>query len=696
MVTSGANCNQVNKARSTPLHLAARKGQIGTLQILLGSGKSDINAVTTNGETILHILARKSGRSTPSYNLYLECLKWALRYPNVDVDAKENTASMTPLFVATDESKSKEAAIALIKANADVNLTIDGTNIKQLLIQEFGPEILDHQPSDFLEAMAGIEIGNRSKLLRLLNEAVIRDTVEEFKQELKFADDLNKSAPGAYNLIQVACEQGLAKHLEAMLTVKGVNVNQCSKGTEPGLLLAAKMAQGSVLKVLLEYFDTDITICGELGNVLHTILRKPLPTKNYDEALELMLESGTRHKLRTIINLKDSLDNTALHYATQFWPQSVVRTLLEMGANIGLKNIYEEVPIDRILPETMEDFLNDVCLCPEGDVTNSDFKITAKFDFLVPFGTNMETGTVNKVTDEEGNVEEVPLPETEGLWYMSQSDKHRHLLKHPVIATYLWMKWKKIGFAYNRNLVVYFAFVAFITSYIFVVYPGKAIRSDAINEEQCSVPSKVSGDVTFLWFASTVCLILLMMREVLQFGIAPRRYIFNLENWVEVTLITLTSFLLFDGDYGCHVSTKRHLAAFIIVLSWSELITMVGRHPRLTQINIYVTMLYKVLGTFILFLTWYSLFIFAFGLGFYILLHQDVANPEEHDYTFFDTLGLSIIKTFTMFVGELEFGDLPIETGIGYIYLLGFVFLIVVVLMNLLNGLAVSDTGVIR
>merc|ERR1712083_1145700 len=36
------------------------------------------------------------------------------------------------------------------------------------------------------------------------------------------------------------------------------------------------------------------------------------------------------------------------------------------------------------------------------------------------------------------------------------------------------------------------------------------------------------------------------------------------------------------------------------------------------------------------------------------------------------------------------------KTGVGYLYLLTFVFLIVVVLMNLLNGLAVSDTGVIR
>ena len=40
-----------------------------------------------------------------------------------------------------------------------------------------------------------------------------------------------------------------------------------------------------------------------------------------------------------------------------------------------------------------------------------------------------------------------------------------------------------------------------------------------------------------------------------------------------------------------------------------------------------------------------------------------------------------------MFVGELEFGDLPIETPVGYLFFLAFIFLIVVVMMNLLNGL---------
>merc|ERR1719410_3097123 len=55
----------------------------------------------------------------------------------------------------------------------------------------------------------------------------------------------------------------------------------------------------------------------------------------------------------------------------------------------------------------------------------------------------------------------------------------------------------------------------------------------------------------------------------------------------------------------------------------------------------------------------------------------------------------------TMFVGELEFSDIPINIEssfmpLNYLFFLTFVFLIVVVLMNLLNGLAVSDTGAIQ
>ena len=139
-----------------------------------------------------------------------------------------------------------------------------------------------------------------------------------------------------------------------------------------------------------------------------------------------------------------------------------------------------------------------------------------------------------------------------------------------------------------------------------------------------------------------------------------------------------------------------------------------------------------VVGTFLRFLAWYAIIIVAFGIAFYIMFHQDHAGAELNaDYPFFDTLALALFKTSAMFVGELEFADLPIQQasllkyinfnsticsdgsqllrlctqqikccsqdplhGVpGYLFLLFFVFIIVVVLMNLLNGLAVSDTG---
>ena len=145
----------------------------------------------------------------------------------------------------------------------------------------------------------------------------------------------------------------------------------------------------------------------------------------------------------------------------------------------------------------------------------------------------------------------------------------------------------------------------------------------------------------------------------------------------------------------------------VIVLAWSEFITIVGRHPKFEDFNIYVTMFFKVLKTFLLFLTWYFLFIIAFGLGFYILLHKtsdELTKGDqdgEEDYKFFDKVWLSLVKTATMLAGELEFSDIPIDLDsslapLAYVFFLTFVFLIVIVLFNLLNGLAVSDTGIIR
>ena len=43
---------------------------------------------------------------------------------------------------------------------------------------------------------------------------------------------------------------------------------------------------------------------------------------------------------------------------------------------------------------------------------------------------------------------------------------------------------------------------------------------------------------------------------------------------------------------------------------------------------------------------------------------QDIPNftPDSDHYVYFDSPWTSLVKTSTMFVGELEFSDIPIDT----------------------------------
>ena len=44
-----------------------------------------------------------------------------------------------------------------------------------------------------------------------------------------------------------------------------------------------------------------------------------------------------------------------------------------------------------------------------------------------------------------------------------------------------------------------------------------------------------------------------------------------------------------------------------------------------------------------------------------------------------------------MFIGEMNYTDLEFDHWLGYVIVVLFIFLVVIVLMNILNGLAVSD-----
>ena len=69
----------------------------------------------------------------------------------------------------------------------------------------------------------------------------------------------------------------------------------------------------------------------------------------YEHCFKMLTEEtmatncSIRTELRRIVNYQDPIKNTALHYAAALWSQDVVRTLLELGANIAMTNLTGEV-----------------------------------------------------------------------------------------------------------------------------------------------------------------------------------------------------------------------------------------------------------------------------------------------------------------------------------------------------------------
>ena len=438
--------------------------------------------------------------------------------------------------------------------------------------------------------------------------------------------------------------------------------------------------------------------------ILHEVVRRSsvkmetgnIDNVDYEECLRLLLDDSNKRRrtgassmatlTERIINFRDSYGETVLHYATQQPNQEIIKLLLKHGANMGVKNNDGKAPVSRILPETLDDFFNS-CLEPKGIITDDKFKLTFNYNFLAP--PLLDAEILEEFESKKKDVESLdvinPRPETEALWYMSESSQHRALLKHPLIASFLWMKWQRIRSFYYLGLLFSLAFVALLTGFIMLEYGGCSIKPGGSCDEDI--------DTSVLKVIIGVFVIILFGIEVIQMAVSFKRYIASVENVVQNLVLLGVVILILEKNIGFEVG--RHIAAVLIVFSWIGFLVYFGLHPSL---NTKVFMFYTVATSFLKFLLWYVFIIIAFSLSFYIMFHTDHPGAEPNEeYPFFDSIGSCMTKSLAMFVGELEFSDIPFTTNpISTLLFIAFIFFIVVVLMNLLNGLAVSDITIIR
>ena len=243
------------------------------------------------------------------------------------------------------------------------------------------------------------------------------------------------------------------------------------------------------------------------------------------------------------------------------------------------------------------------------------------------------------------------------------------------------------------------------------------------------------GGTHLLWLVITILAMYHLIIALVQMVTLRLKYFKQIDNYLGVAMMILILLVLYLPKNTIlnvrvfsirpHSSIdiercgiRRSVSGIIIILVWTRFLMALSKLQIFHKYNLYMILFFKVMQRYIKIMSWYGCYLLAYSFGFYIMLHDDIgppnhvanitevnssaikmkslANTMENEK--FDNPFLSFVKTVTMFVGEFDFGDIKIRGGdisvtMTHVFLLFFIFTMVIVLMNVLNGLAVSDTG---
>ena len=709
LVRAGARADQYNELLDqAAIHTALLAGHGARhLPGLLADSrnKASVNTSTAGGETALHLAAAR-GLAQP--------LKLLLDQPEADLEAKDKAGGRTPLYLAA-VNKEAECVRLLVEAGARLDVRCGRSTPRDAIRENLKYFNLEN---------IKVKVRPRRSTVEYLYELLEKRDVTMFSSVLQFlsvAEVSTKRISGqGMTTLQKAAQMGLHKFVTILLNF-GVNPNiTTEENAGRPVLLAALRGHHETIQCFIDHHQklkgransTNFAVWTRdtKETILHLILKKSQKKAllgvgsksellkfdaDYRRCLAVVLEAEdeVRQQLSRVINKRDLVGNTPLHYAAQLWRQDEVTALLHLGANIGVRNLRGDIPLSRITPDTLQNFL-DSCASHESHPMNEDFKVEFNYSWLAPAVDDYQADEWDEERQRE--LELQGLPETESLWCMAQSRHHRHLLRHPTVTSFLWLKWQRVRKFFSRNIRLYLLFVTSLTWYIFARFGGVAVNGTENNnlrncsdlkdtgqvfchhlelnsgtnsgfwyilfcvevvclmflagrdlKRDCGCSSGSAVMVTFLsswfeiflaamaafllifssgglWYVLIFLLSVLALREMVQVTASLKRYLLSPENILELVMMSLLAYLLFDPDNpgDCQCRVKRHVAALVILLSWVEMIVLVAKHPRLAKYNVYISMFYKVLKTFFSFLLWYSLFLMAFAFGFYIMLHK--------------------------------------------------------------------------
>ncbi|GJQ64923.1 pain [Trypoxylus dichotomus] len=411
--------------QSEPIHLAVKCQNPQLLEIIVNSIQNPdrLNA-TEKGSTALNLLIKYGKKETTDF---MKCLRILLSADGIDVNKADNKQITPILWACVKGYKDVIEAILEAEGRRHRYVDIDTHTYKEKTARNY---IQQHDLCD----------GNLNTLET--NENIVRSALwyVENKNEKGFftlreidVNDANEEG----TLLQHACNRNLVNVVKYLVNYNdNVDVQQTTlKNRSMPLKIAAYNGHDEIFEILLPKYDPIPK------NILTMLLTNVVSYKGaarYKNCLNALLDN----EKPIPVNERSGPNNTPLHYACRINDPSIPLKLLKKGANLANKNDFDFIAIEYLDSKILEQHFDD---CIEVDEYKDKQNINVTFDYTTILPT-VDKEQVNSASDNaainENLIEEtVPSNETDVIRVISETPELRRLLIHPLIASFIRIKW---------------------------------------------------------------------------------------------------------------------------------------------------------------------------------------------------------------------------------------------------------------